>query len=143
VVAGEPFVFLVSREIGVEDMDGSDDPKTAALRVVRNQALFRSVNEQIEAVNERFSVSLDGDRVAFVCECADDNCMERITMTLAQYEELRRFPTHFFVKPGHVFRQFERVVDELDGYVVVEKFGEAGKQALRLDPRRGPTQLRL
>jgi hypothetical protein len=84
-----------------------------------------------------------GDRVDFVCECADDQCMERITVTLAEYEDLRRFPTHFFVKPGHVFREFERVVQETAGYTVVEKFGEAGKQALNLDSRRGPTDPHL
>jgi hypothetical protein len=122
-------------------MDGSVD-KQAAIRIARNQALFRSVNEQIEVANERFSAIL-GERVDFVCECADDVCMERITITLDQYEDLRRFPTHFVVKPGHVYREVERVVEEINGYVVVEKFGEAGKQALKLDPRRGPTELHL
>jgi hypothetical protein len=120
-------------------MDASVD-RSAAIRVARNQALFRSVNEQIEATNARFTTLL-GDRVDFVCECADDSCMERIALTLDQYEELRRVPTHFVVKPSHVYRQFERVVEEIDGFVVVEKFGEAGKQALRLDPRRTPTDL--
>jgi hypothetical protein len=45
------------------------------------------------------------ERVEFVCECANDNCLERIANTLAQYE-LRRFPTHFVVEPGHVYREF-------------------------------------
>jgi hypothetical protein len=118
------------------------EDKQAAIRVARNQSLFRAVNEQIEAANETFRLRL-GDRVDFVCECADDQCMERITVTLAEYEDLRRFPTHFFVKPGHVFREFERVVQETGGYTVVEKFGEAGKQALKLDSRRGPADLQL
>jgi hypothetical protein len=139
---GEPFVLLVrSQWIGVGEVDGLED-KDAATRIARNQALFRSVNEQIEAANQTFSVLLE-DRVDFVCECADDSCMERITVTLAQYEDLRRFPTHFFVKPGHVYREFERIVEEIDGYVVVEKFGEAGRQALKLDPRRAPTDIHL
>ena len=123
-------------------MDGSDDAKTAALRVARNQALFRSVNEQIEASNQRFHVTF-GDRADFVCECADDNCMERITVTIDQYEELRHVPTHFIVKPGHVYPEFERVVEEIEGFSVVENFGEAGKQALKLDPRRVATDLHL
>jgi hypothetical protein len=46
-----------------------------------------------------------------VCECADDNGMERIAITLAQYDELRRFPTDFVVKSGHVYPDFETVVE--------------------------------
>jgi len=121
-------------------MIGSSDDTSAAIRVARNQSLFRAVNEQIEASNEKFSVILE-DRAAFVCECADDSCMDRIEVTIAQYEELRRVPTHFIVKPGHVYAAFERVVDEIEGFTVVEKFGEAGEQALKLDPRRGPRAL--
>lgn len=101
-------------------MDGSD--KQAAIRVARNQALFRSVNEQIEIADERFTVILN-ERVDFVCECADHTC-NRITVTLAQYEAVGRFPTHFIVKAGHVYREFERIVEEIDGFVIVEKFGE-------------------
>jgi hypothetical protein len=123
-------------------VDGSGDPTTAALRVARNQSLFRAVNEQIEATNEKFHVSL-GDRIDLVCECAADDCMERITVTVEQYEQLRRVPTHFMVKPGHVYPEFERVVEKIDGFAVVEKFGEAGKQALKLDPRRGAQGLSL
>jgi hypothetical protein len=110
--------------------------------VARNQALFRAVAEQIEASNQTFRVTL-GDLADFVCECADDKCMERITVTIDQYEALRRFPTHFIVKPGHVYLEFERVVEEIEGFSVVEKFGEAGKQALKLDPRRVTTDLHL
>ena len=88
--------------IGVEEVDGSD--KQAAIRVARNQALFRSVNEQIEIADKTFSVILN-ERVDFVCECADHTC-NRITVTLAQYEALGRFPTHVIVKAGHVYREF-------------------------------------
>jgi hypothetical protein len=115
------------------------DQTPTALRVGRNQALFRSVNEQIESTNERFGVTTE--QVEFVCECAADDCTERTTLTLAQYEELRREPTHFLVKPGHVYPEFERVVEETNGYVVVEKWGEAATEARKLDPRRRPVGL--
>jgi len=78
---------------------------------------------------------------AFVCECADDSCMERISLTLSEYEDLRRCATHFVVLPGHLSLEFERIVERREGYMVVEKFGEAGKQALRLDPRRALLRL--
>jgi hypothetical protein len=115
-------------------MDGSGDSKSSADRVARNQALFRSVNEQIETRNQGFGVT--HQRIDFVCECADEHCMEHVTIRLSEYEPVRRVPTHFIVKADHVYRDYERVVEELDGYVVVEKFGEAGKQATRLDQRR-------
>ena len=100
----------------------------------RNQSLFRSVNEQIQANNKRLGVSMQ--RIHFVCECADERCMEHVALRLSTYETVRRVPTHFIVKAGHVYREFERVVETIeDSYVVVEQFGEAGKQAIGLDQR--------
>src|SRR5215212_8831802 len=117
-------------------MSSADSQARSALRVGRNQSLFRSVNEQIESANDRFGVTTE--QVEFVCECAAQECTERITLTLAQYEELRRVPTHFIVKPGHVYPEFERVVEEVNGYVVVEKRGEAAVEARKLDRRDRP-----
>jgi hypothetical protein len=102
-------------------------------RAARNEALFRRVNERVEEVNQAFE-SLLGD-ADFFCECAEVDCMEKITMTLAEYEELRSDPTHFAVKPGHELPDNERVVEERVRYLVVEKFGRAGERAVELDPR--------
>ena len=125
--SGEPS-FLLARPKGTGwKVDGSGDAATAALRVARNQSLFRAVNEQIEATNEKFHVSL-GDRIDLVCECAADDCMERITVTLEQYEQLRRVPTHFMVKPGHVYPEFERVVEK-DRRVQCRREVRRGRQA--------------
>jgi hypothetical protein len=104
-----------------------------AERAARNEALFRRVNERVEEVNKAFE-SILGD-ADFFCECADVGCMETIRMTLSDYEALREVSTHFVVKPGHVLPENERVVEERDGYAVVEKIGEAGERAAKLDPR--------
>jgi hypothetical protein len=139
VTSGEPFVFLVRPHWnGAEEMGGLHGN---ARLVARNQAVFRAVNERIEATNEHFGVALE--RTDFVCECADRECMERLMLTLEKYEEVRRFPTHFIVAAGHICGEYERVVEQVDGYVVVEKFGEAGKEALKWDKRRGRTELHL
>ena len=106
--------------------------------VARDEALFRAVNERIESTNVHFGVSLE--QTEFVCECADRECTDRLTLPQGKYEEVRRFPTHFVVVPGHVHSEYERVVEQVDGYVVVEKFGEAAKEALKWDKRR-PTGL--
>ena len=102
-------------------------------RAARNEALFRRVNERVEEVNKAFeSILGDSD---FFCECADVDCMEKIRMTVSDYEALRDVSTHFAVKPGHILPENERVVDERVGYVVVEKVGHAGERAAELDPR--------
>src|SRR2546423_4598557 len=100
-----------------------------AVGSARDQALYRAVNEQLKVLNESFvTVTRESE---FLCECADRNCMEHVTMTLDEYEQVRRLPTHFLVLPGerHIFLEIERVVEEHDGYVVVEKFGDAGRMA--------------
>jgi hypothetical protein len=37
--------------------------------------------------------------------------------------------------PGHEFPEFERIVEENEEYIIVEKFGEAAEVAKSLDPR--------
>jgi hypothetical protein len=101
--------------------------------VGRHQALFREVNERIEELAERFDLN---DELSIVCECGSTECAERISLSEVEYETLRRIPTHFAVRPGHELPDVERVVEKHDGFLVVEKFGESAKAAIRLDPRR-------
>jgi hypothetical protein len=111
------------------------DPTSKARddRAARNEALFRRVNERLEEVNDAFDSVVDD--AEFVSECASIDCIERIELTLAEYETLRSVPTHFVVKPAHVLPESERIVDERGGYTIVEKVGHAGDRARQLDPR--------
>jgi hypothetical protein len=102
-------------------------------RAARNEALFRRVNERVEDINKAFE-SILGE-ADFFCECSDIDCMEKIRMSLADYEALRQDSTHFAVKPGHEEAEAERVVEQRTGYVIVEKFGRAGEGGEQLDPR--------
>jgi hypothetical protein len=100
-----------------------------ARKAAKNQALFRDVNERIEElVGEAW-------HPAFVCECADEHCVETLELSLREYEEIRASPVHFPVKVGHDYPEFERVVEVSDGYAVVEKIGAAAEVAKKLDPR--------
>jgi hypothetical protein len=101
-------------------------------RAARNEAVFREVNEQIEALEEQFSVT-DEDPV-FICECSDENCTERISLPLDAYESLRGNPRHFVILPGHE-TEIEEVVERHATYFVVEKQGRAGHIADDTDPR--------
>ena len=58
-------------------------------RVARNEALFREVNEQIKQVNEDAPAAAE---TAFVCECGDPECTGPVSLTLVEYEEVRRRP---------------------------------------------------
>ncbi len=100
------------------------------LEGARTQSLFREVNERIDEIGEQ---TTEDD---LLCECANKECVETIVLTLGEYESVRRVPTHFFVAPGHDVPEIERVVERNERYVVVEKFGDAGIAAVRLDPRR-------
>jgi hypothetical protein len=114
-------------------MELSENDKQRGDRAARNEALFRRVNERLEDVNEAFQVVTD--HAEFVCECASIDCSERIPLTLRDYEAVRQDPTHFLIKPGHLFVEDERVVERHAEYLVVEKVGHAGERARELDPR--------
>ena len=105
-----------------------------ALKAAKTQSVFREVNERIE------SVGMEDFDECFTCECARQNCLEQVKLSLDAYEELRREPTHFVVAPGigHLFKDVERIVAMHPRYWVVEKFGEAGLAATKLDPRSRP-----
>jgi hypothetical protein len=100
-------------------------------RLARNESFFRQVNERIREVGARF----EGDSYEFLCECADASCTERLTLTVAQYEEVRANPARFALSPGHVAPEIEHVVKREEDHVVIEKRGLAGRIAAKLYPR--------
>ncbi len=102
-------------------------------RAARNEALFRAVNEEIHDVDRRFGV----DASEFVCECADDTCIVRLAVPLGVYTAVRSNPRRFILAPGHEDPELEAVVERHEGFFVVEKFGDAGRVAERLDADGG------
>jgi hypothetical protein len=101
-------------------------------RLARNEALFRLTNEAIE--RGQWGDAPDKP-VRFRCECSRMECSDAIEVTLAQYEEVRRFPRRFLVAPGHEVGEIETVVGTGAGYLVVEKVDGAGEIAAATDPR--------
>jgi hypothetical protein len=115
----------------METEDGARDRKIAM-----NQATFRNANERIEraAQSHNFEAS---QRVPFICECAEPSCTETVMLSLPDYEAVRAHPDRFFLIAGHeaAGNTQERILEDADGYAVVEKIGTAGAEAERLDPR--------
>jgi hypothetical protein len=124
-------------------MESHEDVHARQQRAARNQALFREVNERVKDVNDGFHVftSLSD----WVCECANDDCVQRIEMSAREYEHVRAHGARFFVFPEdrHVWPDVERVVERLANYWVVEKIEVAAKLAKEADPRsEGPLSFR-
>ena len=102
---------------------GSGDQQEREVRAVRNQALFRAVNEKLKMLNDSFQ-SITGT-FTIACECADTTCVEMLEIERDEYSAIRGQPRHFAVLPGHVYPEVERVVRESDGHIVVEKSGSS------------------
>jgi hypothetical protein len=102
-------------------------------RIAANEALFRSANNRIEDLNRAFETVTDA--ATWICECADPACVERIQLPLEEYREVRSHPARFMVVPGHELVDFERVVDDRAGYLVVEKRAGVGRAAARMADR--------
>ena len=103
------------------------------LRLARNKALIRSLNERVAAISEALETF---GSLKFMCECGIYACKERIELTVSEYEAVRLDPTHFLVHPNHVLHALEFVVLECpESYVVVEEASAAARLAIVSDQR--------
>lgn len=103
-------------------------------RIGLNEAVFREVNERIEDLAERFDLKTQS--LDLICECGDAACVERISMTPADYEQIRSEAHQFAVYPGHENPDVESVVARLKGYDIVRKDrGVPAQIAEQTDPR--------
>jgi hypothetical protein len=98
----------------------------------QNEAFFRDVNERLE--DKAVSAATE-PAFAAVCECASEECADRIEISFAAYERIRSDPKTFLVAPGHSDTSCERVVSWRAGYEIVEKLGDAAAVAEAEDPR--------
>lgn len=103
-------------------------------RIGVNEAVFREANERIQDLNKSFATLTD--RLVLVCECGNGECVEKISLTPAAYEELRAEPTQFAVVPGHDIPDVEEVVARREGYDVVRKVAGVPRHIAEVtDPR--------
>lgn len=103
-------------------------------RIGLNEAVFREVNERVEGLAREFGVT--DERLELLCECGDASCVQRMSMTVGEYESLRSDPARFAVMPGHGAPGVETVVERGDGYDVVQKrAGDPVRIAAQTDPR--------
>ncbi len=102
------------------------------VQLAKTEALFREVNERIAETAERFG----GDEADFMCECAEPECMGRVTAPLDEYEDVRSDGATFLLCDGHERPRIEKVIRRHEGYTVVRKFHRTVERIVRrLDPR--------
>jgi hypothetical protein len=96
-------------------------------RAGRNQSLFRALNDKLSDINE--PLARVTDTFVISCECADTSCIDMLDISPDDYRSVRADPRWFIVLPDHVYPEVESVIRQVDGYVVVEKFGAGGAVA--------------
>jgi hypothetical protein len=102
-------------------------------KMAENEVVFRQANEkalkEIEEFNRSARENGDADlvndsdiRLHFFCECFDENCHERIKLTISQYKKIHRNSSQFAVINGHHNAEIERIVADNGHYLIVEKY---------------------
>ena len=105
-----------------------------ARRVGLNEAIFRQVNEQIRDLNRDFAT--DEGTMTVICECGNADCTERLELPAQEYERVRSDARHYVIAKGHEIPSVETVVEQTDGYDIVQKDeGAAAELSKELDPR--------
>jgi hypothetical protein len=94
----------------------------------------RERNEWIAGESRRFGTA-EG-LVDYACECSSDGCPSLISLTLAEYEGVRRNGTHFAIARDHENPVIDALLAEAVRFSTVSKVGEGGRMASEADPRR-------
>ncbi len=112
----------------------SERERLRAVRIGENEALFRTVNEQVRGLSDAWAVRDDTIRV--VCECGTASCVEQIQLGMAEYERIRADGALFVIRPGHEYGEVEEVAVQTDRYWTVRKLpGLPEALAEATDPR--------
>lgn len=122
---------LVGRPAPPDEAEVRRSRELGGIRMAENEAFFRALNESVADRTLLGEDALHG----FLCECGDEDCIDAISMTRAEYESVRAEPTRFAIVPGHEVAEIERIVESTDRYHVIEKLGATAAVAEETDPR--------
>jgi hypothetical protein len=101
-------------------------------RLAENEAMFRSANERMSEWEEQ---RINEAEELYFCECADEDCREKVKLHKADYERVRSDSCHFLVVHGHETPDVESVVEDHGDWTVIEKNDEVAETVESLDPR--------
>jgi hypothetical protein len=110
-----------------QSLGREDRIKLREARMAANEAFFRSINERLETQTP------DSPMLIVLCECADEDCAQRLQVTRREYEEIRSDSAQFVVAHGHAEPEIEDVLAHTDRFELVRKVGLGVDIARRLD----------
>jgi hypothetical protein len=90
-------------------------------RIAFTEDLFRKFN-----LAHAETALRDQPRAGFQCECWQETCSERISLSVEDWALVRSQGNRFAVAPNHVAERFEAVLTMYPTFWLIEKFGEAG-----------------
>lgn len=113
-------------------------------RMVENEAYFRSLNQQIQQGIDKVNtfaqqdgqepIDFDADTpLFFLCECADENCVERIRISLHSYNKIHQDPKSFCIAHDHQVDRIEAILKKELSYTIVRKYEHPPETASNLN----------
>jgi hypothetical protein len=87
----------------------------------QTQGEFRDANMRLSNVVTDPNAGLDGRLIPYLCECADRDCIGRITITAGRYEAIHFDDRDYVILPGHLRIPGEEILEENGYYEVVQK----------------------
>ncbi|MDN5275798.1 MAG: hypothetical protein JWN33_447 [Candidatus Saccharibacteria bacterium] len=120
--------------------DGISEKKLA-----ENQVFFRGLNAKVREGIENIKQVADEDGskadlidentvFEFHCECSHNHCLNRIKISLADYEAIHKDNASFTITPGHNIPEVEDVTFTCPAYCVVTKHKEPPKKVTTVHP---------
>jgi hypothetical protein len=112
-------------------------------RMVENEAVFREMNKRALNYIDELGEIANGDKnkeylryddapLHFYCECADENCHERITMKPSDFTIIHEKNDVFIVLPGHDVPMIEEIITKYKNYYIIKKYTDPPKSATQL-----------
>jgi hypothetical protein len=121
----------VANGLGCERRENGANVTLSDERLAKNEILFRAVNERLDEIGGVVPWQSETD---YLCECSDTDCIETIPLKKEEYEHARSRPTVFFVLPGHERPTLEKIIEEREHHLLVEKV-VAVNAVIQADPR--------
>lgn len=89
-----------------------------APREAEMQCIARDENEAVELLNDRLTIG--AAREALRCECGDPACYATLTLTHAEYEDVRDYGSRFVININHENPENTVVLSENARYAVID-----------------------
>lgn len=112
-------------------------PSPAPLKGRRIDAVHleaATIESRFREVNQLLSSPVAGEHertLGFVCECAAEECIQTVALTLAEYLQIHDDPRAFVIAANHDLPVVEDILRKEEEWWVVRKRGAAGDEAAR------------